>query len=1029
MWRKTSISAIVCVVLACPTFLHGVSGAEGGGTNLDPSEFTKKLAGRSVTVRVYPSNSAADDSFTLIDIPLTNAAIDAAAVKTAYPSVSWSSVLAVCAPDQADPVVAESLGRSVWVDWYSERLSLSLLDLAMARETIGPSWTVADARGEPIPGAAVMVYADLGGFSDQGTKMLIGEDTTDDLGQLPRWASHGDASFVLKVQHPNYGTAIVEYYSHLDNGAGTWWAALVPRDSEAVARGVQGTIIDENGRPVAGAAVECIDLWQPGTLGMIFHGGGISQALTDAEGEFSLCVPRFTRDYQWDGLPEEGTYYTLKISPPAGSNLGEVFPYGQVGLYTGSRGTFILPPKNLPKSYHSFSFEYAEGAVPTSFPVGEITLVFFRNGFEWLRVGYDQGQYSPSLVPGTLRALIKRWPGEEFQFQDIELTESSPTHLTFKPMPAIRYRGRVVDAAAGTPIPDAFVAVGPVSERWEGPSLIDELSRQHQTQAAGEPTDQGPPLVYKTHDRVTRTDAAGAYEFTFMPGVAPSLEEFTAVVPGRLRVSISASALVPDEEGIVELPPIEVPPAGEVDGFTDLVFEDENGPVSDPDRLKDIMIEVRAPDGRTYAGRHADFQKSHGVVAGTYRAEAIWNETYYTFGPIDVVEGQVSTATFRPASIMPADVTCTGQVVDGFTGEPISGAVVVYNRVPGGGDLSSLTAKQWSAIDALDTAPDVTNPALTPLLTRLLPSTVPVAEGIPQVARTDAEGWFSVRWRQSPFTRRTDCLQAFAKDFLGAQQQITFLSRPMGSPDARPELRRIEPDANGVAAIPSMKLFPAATVLIEPIVPDVGEDEAKPRIDATWVMQNVIATDWIDALEVLPADNDGASTYSPPSIPANVQQSIYVPAVIGVYLSLCMQAPDPLPPIRKALTLDQGQVRDLGALEFLPGIEVTARLVDSADNPVAGVCIRYTDENWLSARAATDAAGIIRVRVPAYSGGTFDIHYKYERTSGSALFFYTIGGREDMGVEFVLELSDEALACILQGDTCSSAITGPIISR
>jgi hypothetical protein len=1000
MWRKIPISLIVLIAVTCPAFAQRVPGG-GGETDPNKAAFLARLVGRSVAVRVYPKPSDPNGTYALVNVPLANGVVGGSGIKAAYPSISSSSIVAVWGPDQADPVVADSLGRSVWAGLFGSGPWLQLYDLAVERKAFDPWCTVVDARGEPIPRAsvAVGVYLDY-----QRPEVLLGEDRTDDLGRLGRWVPHGTLSVLLKIHHPNYGTAAVEYSRSRDGNEGVYWASLVPLDSEAAASGVQGTVRDQYGNPVEGAIVRCTQLSQPEVGEEYFH-GYTNQVATDKEGWFALCAVRLTGELQWKGLPKRWSIYHLGIYPPRGSNLGEVFPYPWISMYAGSRYTYVLAPSDLPRSSHTFSFEYAEGPVPGREQVEKVNLVFLRNGFEWTRFSGPRGYTLPS---GVLRAVVERWPGEEFWFQEIPIDANSPNHLVFKSMPAIRYRGRVVDEATGEPMPDVLVAVGRLSERSEGPSLIDELSRQFEAQSAGEPTDQGPPLRYKTHDRVTRSDADGLFEFTFMPGVAKNLDEFTAVAPGRARASVNASSLLPDANGVVELPPIEMPPTAGTGGFAGFVFEDENGPVTDPDRLGDILVEVETPDGKSRAGRFADLGKVPEVIAGVYRAEAIWNDKYYVFEPVDLSGGRPSTVTFRPASITEADVTCTGRVVHARTDEPIPGALVVYNRMPGGGDLSSLTAEQWAAIDALESASDVTDPALAPLLRLLIPSTASVTDAIPQVVRTDAEGRFSLRWRKEPFTRRADCLLAFAKDFMGAQQQLTYLASPDGDPANGTTLHRLEPDANGVVAIRPMKLFPAGTVSFHPVAPNPSNDPETQRLTLTWGLSilSTISPSWVKDMAMPPRDNGGAGVYRPHSIRANMMQSIQVPADMSIALWLDMQCASAVLPIRKDIGCKQGQVVDAGRLEFQPGIDVFIHVVGSAGKGIGAIPVNYEDAYWHAAQCVTDANGFAQATLAPHQSGVFTIRYGGERAWSTLYFFFAIGGQEDAGTTFVLKTPD-----------------------
>jgi hypothetical protein len=145
---------------------------------------------------------------------------------------------------------------------------------------------------------------------------------------------------------------------------------------------------------------------------------------------------------------------------------------------------------------------------------------------------------------------------------------------------------------------------------------------------------------------------------------------------------------------------------------------------------------------------------------------------------------------------------------------------------------------------------------------------------------------------------------------------------------------------------------------------------------------------------------------------ATVSQSAYIPA--GIRLTLRIYTLDDnergyisIP----GITLLQGEVLDLGRRDFPRAVQVVVKVVDSAGQPIKGAGVNALDEDghFAYARAISDENGLARIGVPPNSKGQFAIWRLAATGKVQQAILYQIGGEEDTGKEFTLQLSDEIL--------------------
>ncbi len=995
--RQLLLISLVCI---CAPALPGQERKQAWPPEIE-QQAREVLNGRNVTARIYLDPQADPSHFERISIPVIEGLIKLSTIKSAYPFLSDAATTLIWARDQTDTTVAETLGRHVYMSRYMEKSESSLRFLA-AYNDYSPQWTFLDARGEPIPRASVKVAACA--YNAMGDVPLY-EATLDEQGRLPRLLG---ALFLFTVEHPDYGAAEVFYMHSQDDPCGVYVVPLVPRNSDDFAAAARGNVIDSDGNPVSGVRVTCSELVKPDGTREYPYQRILGRAVTDTKGWFALCLPTVTKDFELKDLPPIGTQYFVEIEPPKVSTLRGLEGNRPAAIPAGSQRTFTLPKMDAKEFFHTFAFEYQEGPITNLEELKSVRLALWRDNREWRKLTYEQWKDGCLLPPGELRASITRW-GDQFGFPHMGLTADSPVHLVLRAGPLILFRGRVVDAFTGKSLPGAFVLSGHQYARKDPCSLTDDQWRQLQTEAARQAADHSPRALHQWRDRVAVTDVDGRYEMAFMPGFGDQLSSFSAMAPGYDRAGCGGG-FPASADGSVEVPTIRLPPRNGQSYFPTFLFENETGPVTDPAKLKDIKLEIRCSDGVTHMRRYEELSSKRQFTPGVYHAEVVWDRKHYTFEPVNLSQSRPEKVTFRPANIENVDVIHKGTVVHGITGRPVAGAAVLYRRVWTGRDASGLTREQWTAIRALGPHLDATDPALAPLMGLFVHPGVPPSEMIPFATQTDSNGKFVLSSDLSN-RRPTDQLLAIAPDFLGAVQQLEPMMRPEADPTGRLERRRLEADENGVINIPPMRLFPAATVLIHPVLPDPGDENTRQRLRLQWTAPRNEEPSWTQAIHTIAKENRGASVFYVYDLRPNVPQSLYVPAETPLMLSMSLLPEMVPPPIQiGTVRLKQGEVTDLGRVEFLPSVQVGVRVIDDEGAPVPGVridCVYDDGFQWMAPTPA-NAEGIVTLSVPAHSAGRFRIaHYdRQTETLTEESTPYTVAGEEDTGKVFTLRLSD-----------------------
>lgn len=438
-------------------------------------------------------------------------------------------------------------------------------------------------------------------------------------------------------------------------------------------------------------------------------------------------------------------------------------------------------------------------------------------------------------------------------------------------------------------------------------------------------------------------------------------------------------------------------PTGHGEYFHTFTFEDANGPITDPNQLRKIEITIRHNKGQRNFQYDA-WSDGGKFPLGTYKARIV-GKRGLRFEPIKVTEDSHELLVFKAQP----GIIYYGQVVHGITGEPMPGVIVITGHLDlGGKDASSLTPQHWEALYALGADPYADEQTLAELQK---------AYNFEKVTLTDDDGWYHVSYitgKDRPFSE----FIALKKDYLGARgKRRYFVPRDERLP-GEPLFKEFKPDKDGYAEVPMMKLFPAATLLIEPNVPvRTSDDDVRLHL-------------YMNQDDNPPWASDFWSCYERSKVvhhehfrPPDEVHSIHVPAGLEmtIRVSNILQS-QWCPIIIPGIKLEQGQVLDLGRQDFQPTLKVQVKVIDSAGQPVGGVAVKHLDErgHFWGQRPITNEKGMAFLNVPPYSKGEFVIEYYEDRKDPNSAHLrenaaYEVRGEEDVGRQFTLQISDEML--------------------
>ena len=402
-----------------------------------------------------------------------------------------------------------------------------------------------------------------------------------------------------------------------------------------------------------------------------------------------------------------------------------------------------------------------------------------------------------------------------------------------------------------------------------------------------------------------------------------------------------------------------------------LVFRDEHGVITDPNKLKQIVIHIQRPDKMKINLTYDKFKDLDVFPYGAYIAEA---EPYpmpgepYKFKPLEVTENSPRELVFT----LPEALTYYGQIVHGITGATLPGAFIRLMHGGCDGHFSSITDEQWKALRALGSDPNIHEKALSPLNDIYIFS---------RLVRTDSSGRFQINTgRQQSFWG----FEFFEEDYIPAELPKFGLKSAVNN--------RVE--------IEPIRLFPAAKVTVEPRV-----DGNNVGIYPDWLIDERNNPDWTGALLKNPLRR---GTWLKP----NQVNTLYVPAGLQLKLKLSMPYHEQWCPVifDQVIFLQQGQTLDLGKYTLKPAIEISARVLNAASEPVEGIPVRAIFDGHGTVAHNSDANGIVRFQVPPNTKGEFVVHYIDEAAARELLRETTPFEAANESRQFTIKISDEMLA-------------------
>lgn len=379
--------------------------------------------------------------------------------------------------------------------------------------------TVLDALGAPIPLAKMSLQFLKNPGPDVPFNAPEGEpivSLADAAGRVAVPESEMDGSFrraIVTIEHPQYGRARCEVFLDRDPNK-TIQLPLVRRGSEAHQRALSGQVVDEAGKPVAGAVVSCDNVRTPGE-GLIDGDHPRGEVLANAEGRFTIYPPDNRRD-RGDGpvrgeLIPTNSRFALRTAVPGDDSY---FPLA------GSYRNTELARLKLRRATRQFRFRFesaAGGMIEDAELLRHIRIQAdeIKNGERmFIPLAESAAAQGAKLPTGTYIAELFT-NKSHVQYQPVVVTAESPEELVFRLPDVITYRGRVVQGVTGEPMPGAFLMGWNSTSRNNLALLTAEEWQSLRDLPPDAPLDAAPMKRLKELygvQALVRTDAEGRFE-------------------------------------------------------------------------------------------------------------------------------------------------------------------------------------------------------------------------------------------------------------------------------------------------------------------------------------------------------------------------------------------------------------------------------------------------------------------------------------------------------------------------------------
>jgi hypothetical protein len=276
-------------------------------------------------------------------------------------------------------------------------------------------------------------------------------------------------------------------------------------------------------------------------------------------------------------LPPPNSHYLIHLDPP--DSPGPEYWYGYVPI--GKECIISLEDCSL--HFHTFTFQTPDGPITDEETLGKIRIKIDRDDERTRTLDYAVLRDGAELPPGTYEAFTSEQSSH--RFQPIQVTADSPEQLVFRMPQDTLYKGRIVHALTGEPIPFAMVMAGrymPPSNIFNPRDQFDAAVVTPQQWQAIHKLPTEPPAIHPVLDpirrfcnpaHVVRADQDG--HFVFVAAAKSRLDEFWAIeenflpcVYSRGRtaspVSRTSDTTSQGDDSTIELPAFQLVPSAKV---------------------------------------------------------------------------------------------------------------------------------------------------------------------------------------------------------------------------------------------------------------------------------------------------------------------------------------------------------------------------------------------------------------------------------------------------------------------------------
>jgi hypothetical protein len=494
------------------------------------------------------------------------------------------------------------------------------------------------------------------------------------------------------------------------------------------------------------------------------------------------------------------------------------------------------------------------------------------------------------------------------------------------------------------------------------------------------------------------TDSTG--RFRFYPKVRESVEAIGPVVPAKSKYFIrieppedmglkAFNGKIPNgEASVIRLEWVEEK------YFHRLIFEDENGLITDSQRLKYIRVAIEK-DGKLidylrYKEWYEGGEFPLGVYAAMYRPSS---GQRFKFLPVEVTEKSPEKIVFTTVS---GQKKYYGKIVHGVTGAAMEG---VFVKVGGGRGPTRLPEQQWRILHALPgTDPNAKEYG------RWIEDYVKMYQS-GSLVRTDGEGLFEMT---CPTKSNMSKFSIFEEGYL-----VVYVENDL-----------FEKDDDGNIKLPVTRMFPSAKIVIDPCSHVTGRDSPR-NFHPRWIVDPKRSESWVKDLLAGCIDDLEEGIFRDYSIDSNRGPQIFhVPAGVTFELQLRPWShhyqDDSIwssVSLGRDFKLKQGEVLDLGRVEIKEAFSIFAEVQNSMGVAVEGLPVKALDQ-YGEFVSSTDANGLALFTLARDSKGEFVVEYEpQEGHAGPHLreaVPYEIKSPEDEFSTYSFKVSDEIIYQLLK---------------